>query len=133
MYTKQKLALSLLLLLILLMNPLEAVAYQAMHKPQQDSAELQLQDMLMLFLNPEIQDAVNSHYSKSLKELPLVYSYQSEVVQLKRINGFRGFHFAITVEVKPVVGPHIAIGKDRMTFEGSIYNANSPVKGPLVL
>lgn len=115
---KIKLSIALLLLsLILIISPLESKAYPEMHNPKQDSTELQLQDMLMLLLTPAIQDAVNNYYLKYLKELPLVYPYQIDVIQIERKNGFRGFEFLLTVEVMPVVGPHISVGMDRITFE----------------
>jgi hypothetical protein len=38
---------------------------------------------------------------------------------------FRGFIFLITVEVLPVVGPHIAVGEDHLTFQISA--------GPMVI
>ncbi|BCG60004.1 DUF3888 domain-containing protein [Paenibacillus sp. URB8-2] len=106
-----------LLSLILIIYPLESKAYPEIHNPKQDSTELQLQDMLMLLLSPAIQDAVNKYYLKYLKEPPLVYPYQIDVIQIERKNGFRGFSFLLTVEVMPVVGPHISVGMDRITFE----------------
>ncbi|WP_307205651.1 DUF3888 domain-containing protein [Paenibacillus harenae] len=41
------------------------------------------------------------------------------------MNGFRGFHFVITLEVVPTVGPHIAVGKDSLTFDVSPVNPNN--------
>ncbi|AHV98170.1 DUF3888 domain-containing protein [Paenibacillus sabinae] len=115
---KIKLRIVLLLLsLILIISPLESKAYSGMHNPKQDSTELQIQDMLMLLLTPAIQDAVSNYYLKYLKEPPLVYPYQIDVIQIERKNGFRGFMFLLTVEVTPVVGPHISVGMDRITFE----------------
>ncbi|NGM81566.1 DUF3888 domain-containing protein [Paenibacillus sp. 7124] len=115
---KIKLRIALLLLsLILIIRPLESKAYPGMHNPKQDSTELQIQDMLMLLLTPAIQDAVNNYYLKYLKEPPLVYPYQIDVVQIERKNGFRSFMLLLTVEVMPVVGPHITVGMDRITFE----------------
>ncbi|MNU05376.1 hypothetical protein D3C72_2501540 [compost metagenome] len=35
------------------------------------------------------------------------------------MNGFRGFILQITIEITPTVGPHIAVGKDLITFEVS--------------
>lgn len=32
-------------------------------------------------------------------------------------NHFRGFRFSITLKVIPVVGPHISVGADKMTFK----------------
>jgi len=88
-------------------------------KPKQDSNELQVQDMLLLFLLPHIRDAIDRYYARSLKELPLVYPYFVDIVRTNRLNGFRGFILSITLDVVPVVGPHIPVGKDRITFEVS--------------
>ncbi|MFK9094288.1 DUF3888 domain-containing protein [Bacillus salipaludis] len=86
-------------------------------KPPQDTKEMMVHDILMLFLGPEIDKAVSKYYSKYLTYSPSVYPYQVEIVNLKRIGGFRTFHFLITLEITPVVGPHISVGKDRLTFE----------------
>lgn len=75
--------------------------------------------MLLLLLLPHISDAIDRYYARSLRELPLVYPYFVEIVRTDRLNGFRGFMLSITVEVVPVVGPHIPVGKDRITFEVS--------------
>jgi hypothetical protein len=85
--------------------------------PPQDTKEMMINDILMLFLSPEIDKAVKDYYSDYLKEPPVVYPYQIDIVNVERIGGFRSFHFIITLETTPVVGPHISIGKDRLTFE----------------
>ncbi|MFY0759697.1 DUF3888 domain-containing protein [Metabacillus dongyingensis] len=86
------------------------------YRPQ-ESKELMYQDMLMLFLGDPIEKAVNNYYSIILTENPLIYPYQIDVVKVERVGGFRTFHFIITLETTPVVGPHISVGKDRITFE----------------
>jgi Protein of unknown function (DUF3888) len=86
-------------------------------KPPEDSKEMMINDMLMLLLGPEIDKAVSDFYSEYLTETPLVYPYQVEIVNVNRIGGFRTFQFLITLETTPVVGPHISVGKDRLTFE----------------
>lgn len=85
--------------------------------PPQDTKEMMINDILMLLLGPEIDKAVSNYYSEYLTYSPLVYPYQVEIVNLERIGGFRTFHFLITLETTPVVGPHISVGKDRLTFE----------------
>ncbi len=85
--------------------------------PEEDSTELQYQDMIMLFLGPHIDQAISDHYSFYLKKDPIVYPYQIEVKKVNRINEFREFHFVIILEVTPVVGPHITVGKDKLVFE----------------
>ncbi|GIO99004.1 hypothetical protein J14TS5_40900 [Paenibacillus lautus] len=96
---------------------LPSYAEGAYSSPKKDSAQLQYQDMLMLFLLPHIDKAVRGHYIHTLKEQPLVYPYFVDVTGVKRVNGFRGFHFIITLEASPTVGPHITVGKDRLVFE----------------
>ncbi len=85
--------------------------------PPKDSKELKIQDILILLLGEEIEKAVNNYYSNYLTELPSVYPYQVDIVNVERVEGFPSFHFLLTLELTPVVGPHIAVGKDRLTFE----------------
>ena len=85
--------------------------------PTEDSKELMVKDILMLLLGEEIEKAVNDYYSEYLTETPLVYPYQVDIVNVERVGGFRTFHFLITLETTPVVGPHISVGKDRLTLE----------------
>lgn len=49
----------------------------------------------------------------------MVYPYFVDVVKSQRMNEFRGFILQITLEVTPTVGPHISVGKDRITLEVS--------------
>jgi len=85
--------------------------------PPQDTKEMMVNDILMLLLGPEIDKAVSNYYSDYLTYSPSVYPYQVEIVNVKRIGGFRTFHFLITLETTPVVGAHNPVGKDRLTFE----------------
>ncbi|MFX3634979.1 MAG: DUF3888 domain-containing protein [Candidatus Pristimantibacillus sp.] len=85
--------------------------------PHEDSRELQFQDMMMLFLLPYIDKAVSDYYSKLLTGSPNVYPYQVSVIKVARMNRFRGFNFLITLEVSPVVGPPIRVGRDNLTFQ----------------
>ncbi|RED41787.1 DUF3888 domain-containing protein [Paenibacillus sp. VMFN-D1] len=90
--------------------------------PNQDSRELQYQDMLMLFLLPYIEERLPDIYEPLLTVTPMLYPYMAEVVEVRRANGFRGYSFICTIEVVPTVGPHIPVGKDRFTFEISVKN-----------
>jgi hypothetical protein len=94
------------------------------YKPQ-ESKELILQDMLMLFLLPHINKKIDEIYLNLLTYSPEVYPYFVDITQVQRINGFRGFHFIITVEVVPTVGPHIPVGKDSITFDLSPTNPDN--------
>ncbi|ADC52290.1 hypothetical protein BpOF4_21474 (plasmid) [Alkalihalophilus pseudofirmus OF4] len=76
---------------------------------QGDSPELRMQDMLINFLNPHIDDAVCNYYKQILTECPTVYPYFVDVIESQRMNGFRGFILQITLDVTPTVGPHITV------------------------
>ncbi len=88
--------------------------------PTQDSDELRLQDMLMNMLTPYIEnDLRNYYYPKIVKDFsPSVAPWKIEVLETRRINGFRGFQLQITFDIEPTDGGQwIPIGKDRMTYE----------------
>jgi len=104
--------------ILFLMAP-EWTSAEKTPKPQ-ESQQYLCQDMLMLFLLPHMKEAVTRYYASLLHENPLVYPYQVDVIHAERIGGGprdRGFHFKITLIVTPVVGPHISVGKDRISFE----------------
>ncbi|MFJ7737627.1 DUF3888 domain-containing protein [Lysinibacillus sp. NPDC097287] len=89
-------------------------------KPTQDSEELRLQDMLMNMLYPYIQkDLHNIYYPKITNDFsPQVTPWKIEVIETRRVNGFRGFKLEITFYIEPTDGGHwISVGKDRMTYE----------------
>jgi hypothetical protein len=89
-------------------------------KLTQDSEELRLQDMLMNLLTPYIEEDLNDYYTpKILKDFsPAVAPWKIEVIETRRVNGFRGFILEITFEIEPTDGGHwVPIGKDRMTYE----------------
>lgn len=103
-------------------------------QPVKDSKELQFQDMLVLFLLPYMNDKLSEVYAPLLRTAPVLYPYFVEVNEVRRVKGFRGFDFLITVEAYPTVGPHISVGEDLFTFDISPYDVKlvefEHVKGP---
>ena len=88
--------------------------------PTEDTEELRLQDMLMNMLTPYIEkDLNNYYYPKILKDFsPHVTPWRIDVIETRRVNGFRGFKLEITFEIEPTNGGHwVPVGKDRMTYE----------------
>ncbi|WP_176586101.1 DUF3888 domain-containing protein [Priestia megaterium] len=81
-----------------------------------DSRVLIYNDMLMLILNAQVEEVANQYYFKKLKQRVAVYPYDMNVINAKRVNGFRGFDFLITIETEPSIGAHNSVGKDRFTF-----------------
>ncbi|MGG0332439.1 DUF3888 domain-containing protein [Priestia megaterium] len=82
-----------------------------------DSKVLIYNDMLMLILNAQVEEVANQYYFRKLKQRVTVYPYDMNVMNVKRVNGFRGFDFLITIETKPSIGAHNSVGKDRFIFQ----------------
>jgi len=68
-----------------------------------------LEAILMTLLMPEISKAVNDFYEPYLDTQPTVAAYHG--AQITNIEGHK-----ITIEIQPYIGPHISIGKERITF-----------------
>lgn len=83
---------------------------------------VRLNDMVITLLMPSIQDAVNNFYEPYLTIEPTVVPYfGSQIVNIQggeRIHeGIYNSHYTVTIEVLPYIGPHIAVGKDRVTLD----------------
>lgn len=102
-------------IVILLTLPLSYVATRNNQPPEQSREEL-YQDLFITLLGSPIDRAVAAYYSKIMTESPTVYPYSVKIIQAKRQYGYRSFGFQIILEVTPVVGPHISVGTDRITF-----------------
>ena len=109
----------LIILSLVLITSLQTTTISSA-KETQDSEELRLQDMLMNLLAPYIYKDLNSYYYPKISKdfSPHVTPWKIEVLETKRINGFRGFILEITFEIEPTDGGHwIPLGKDRMTYD----------------
>lgn len=105
-----------LTMVLLLPLPTHTFA-ETMPKPPEKSREELYHDMFVMLLLPYIDHHINEYYTALLTELPVVYPYMVDVIHAERADGYRSFKFLVTLEVTPVIGPHIAVGKDRLTFE----------------
>jgi hypothetical protein len=88
------------------------------NQPVEDSEELRLQDMLMNLLTPYIREVLDNYYRPNILKTfsPEIIPWKIEVIETKRINGFRGFILEITFEIEPTAGHHVPVGKDRLTY-----------------
>ncbi|QHT64155.1 DUF3888 domain-containing protein [Paenibacillus lycopersici] len=73
--------------------------------------------MLLLLLLPHMEHELAKGYADVLKSPPMLYPYYVDVVNTERLNGFRGFSLRIVLDAVPTVGPHIAVGEDKFTFD----------------
>ncbi|MFL0584978.1 DUF3888 domain-containing protein [Solibacillus silvestris] len=103
-------------ILLLLIPTILTYAEPDYYQPAEESKEELMMDLFFSLLLPNVQKAVSNYYSDYLTTSPLVYPYQIKILKMERTNGYRGFLFLVTIEVTPVVGPHIEVGKDQLTF-----------------
>jgi hypothetical protein len=87
------------------------------YKPPEKSREELYQDIFISLLLPHIQKPIDNYYTEFLTEPPVVYGYNIDVINAERMYGYRNFAFLLKLEVYSVVGPHIGVGIDRLTFE----------------
>lgn len=104
------------MLILFLMTSIPSLADQKSYQPAEKSKEELMMDLFLSLLSPNIEKTVWDYYSDFLTERPTVYPYQINIINMERIGEYRSFEFLITVEVTPVVGPHIEVGKDHLTF-----------------
>ncbi|MBD3917333.1 DUF3888 domain-containing protein [Paenibacillus sp. PR3] len=86
------------------------------NKPLVDSRELQLQDMLVVSLLPNMQEKLVEAYSDVITVPPIIHPDYVNVKSIERVAAFRGFDFLITIDAQPIVGPHIPVGEDVFTY-----------------
>ena len=98
------------------MTSIPSHAEQDYYKPAEKSKEELMMDLFFSVLYPTIDKVVWDYYANFLNERPIVYPYQINIINMERIGEYRSFEFLITIEVTPVVGPHIDVGKDHLTF-----------------
>lgn len=84
--------------------------------PPKSTIEL-YQDIIVSLLMPQIDKQIESYYTKEYRYAPIVYPYQVTFLEVNRLKGYRSFIFLLSIRTRAVVGPHIDVGLDHMTFE----------------
>ena len=80
-------------------------------------SQILYQDVILTALSPTINTAIADYYKTLLTESPLYDSTAIKILNIQRPNGDRTSLFIINIEVKPFVGPHITVGKDRISIK----------------
>lgn len=89
----------------------------AAKQTDEESKEILYQDVIITALSPTIDKAIDEYYQNVLSYLPGYDSSFIKILNIERPNGDRTWHFIITIEVTPYIGPHITVGKDRITLD----------------
>jgi hypothetical protein len=86
------------------------------YTPPKHSTEELYQDIFVLLLLPNIQEAVNNYYKEYLSVLPMVAPYDITVLSAERVGGYRAFDFRLKLQLRPYVAPHNDVGLDNITI-----------------
>ncbi|WP_242982138.1 DUF3888 domain-containing protein [Clostridium sp. LS] len=79
-----------------------------------ESKEIIYRDVVLSLFVPCMQEEINNYYKKYLIESPTIAPYSVDIVNVKRLSGYR---IQFEVIAHPYVGLHITVGDDRMIVE----------------
>lgn len=86
------------------------------YQPPEHSTEELYKDIIFSLISLHIQKSVNDYYSKFLTDIPTVDPWSVDIISIERPLGYRTFNFILTIEIKPYVSSHIAVGVDHLTI-----------------
>ncbi len=95
---------------------------------EEKSQNILYQDVIITALSPSINTAIEDYYKTFLTESPLYDSTAIKILDIERPNSDRTSLFIINIEVKPFIGPHITVGKDRISIELSYPGLQEIIK-----
>jgi hypothetical protein len=86
----------------------------------EDSKEIIYRDMVISLLVPYIQKEINNYYNKYLTKLPIIFPYSLDIINTKRVGGYR---IQLEVIAHPFVGPMNTVGDDKMIIETGAFGS----------
>lgn len=84
---------------------------------KEDAQDILYQDVIITALAPTINKAIENYYKNVMIDIPGYDSSFIKILNIERPNDDRTSYFIINIEVDPFIGPHITVGKDRMSIE----------------
>ena len=82
-----------------------------------NSMDVLYHDVIITALAPAIDGAMADYYSDKFIFLPNYAVYTTDIKSIERPNGNRTQYFLVELEIEPYLGPHIAVGRDRLLIE----------------
>ena len=118
---KIKKSMRLACIAVILANSLRLASAQAADALAPDDP-VRLNDMVITLLMPAVTKAAEHFYEPYLTIAPTVVPYySSQIIQIRGgehiHEGVYNSHYTVVLEVFPYIGPHNAVGRDRITLE----------------
>ncbi len=93
----------------------------------ENSREVIYKDMVISLLIPYMQKEINNYYKEYLTELPIIFPYSVDIVNVERQGG-SGYLIRLEVIAHPFVGPINTVGDDRIIIETGAFGSVKIVK-----
>lgn len=116
MTKKRILVVSIFIIIVAVINIINSFVNTTAKQTKEES-QILYQDVILTALSPTINTAIADYYKTLLTESPLYDSTAIKILNIQRPNGDRTSLFIINIEVKPFIGPHITVGKDRISIK----------------
>ena len=88
----------------------------------ENSTEIIYRDMVISLLIPYMQNEINNYYKEYLTELPIIFPYSVDIVNVEREGG-SGYLIRLEVIAHPFVGPINTVGDDRIIIETGAFGS----------
>lgn len=88
----------------------------------ENSKEIIYRDIVISLLLPYMQKEINNYYKEYLIELPIIFPYSVDIVNVERQGG-SGYLIKLEVIAHPFVGPINTVGDDRMIIETGAFGS----------
>lgn len=112
---KMKILLITIFSLIVIVLAIKISVNTRTKKTEEDTQDVLYQDVINSTLIPTIDKALVDYYKNILTETPFYDSTLIKIIDIERPNGNRTWYFIINIEIEPFIGPHITVGKDRIS------------------
>jgi hypothetical protein len=111
------LVVTIFILIVVVITIKNAIVNTKAKQAKEESQDILYQDVIITALVPTINTAIDDYYRNILTESPFYDSSSIKILNIERPNGYRTWYFIINIEIKPFIGPHIPVGKDRISIE----------------
>ena len=76
-------------------------------------------DLFVTMLYPHVEKAIGDFYSEYMTDLPGEDPYSYKFISIEKEEELN-YSFIVVLEVQPYIGPHLSVGRDRITFKISL-------------
>jgi len=111
------LVVTIFILIVVVITIKNSIVNTTAKQTEEESQDILYQDVILTALAPTINTAVEDYYKNILTETPFYDSTSIKILNIERPNGYRTWYFIINIEIRPFIGPHITVGKDRISIE----------------